>query len=179
LRDEITRWDRILAKAPDASWASAGQRVRERLLQSMPPSPPPALVHGDYQPGNLLYEAGRMTGIIDWELASIGSPLLDVGWLMMLADHQSWQPDWTPVCPLTPLAIAERYGADPRAMAWWQALAGYRLGAIACLNVYLHRSGRRPDVVWERFALAIPTMFGRAAALLRDAGSMRSTEVIR
>jgi aminoglycoside phosphotransferase (APT) family kinase protein len=179
LRDEITRWDGILAKAPDASWASAGQRVRERLLQSMPPSPPPTLVHGDYQPGNLLYEAGRMTGIIDWELASIGSPLLDVGWLMMLADRQSWQPDWTPVCPLTPQAIATRYGADPAAMAWWQALAGYRLGAIACLNVYLHRSGRRPDAVWERFALAIPTMFGRAAALLRDADSMRSTEVIR
>jgi aminoglycoside phosphotransferase (APT) family kinase protein len=152
--------------------------VREQLLASMPPSLAPALVHGDYQPGNLLYEGGRMTGIIDWELASIGSPLLDVGWLMMLADPLSWQPDWRPLCPLTPQAIALRYGAEPQAMAWWQALAGYRLGAIACLNVHLHRSGRRPDTVWERFALAIPTMFGRAAALLHGAGSMRC-EVIR
>ncbi|HET9204638.1 MAG TPA: phosphotransferase family protein [Burkholderiaceae bacterium] len=178
LHDEITRWDRILAKAPEPVWASAGQRVRERLLECMPASPAPGLVHGDYQPGNVLYEQGRLMGVIDWELASIGSPLLDVGWLMMLADPQGWQPDWRPLCPLTPHAIAVRYGAEPEAMAWWQALAGYRLGAIACLNVHLHRSGRRPDAVWERFALAIPTMFARAAALLRDADVARE-EVIR
>jgi aminoglycoside phosphotransferase (APT) family kinase protein len=177
--DEITRWDRILHKAPDPAWLNAGQRVRERLLECMPPSPPPGLVHGDYQPGNVLYEGGRLTGIIDWELASIGSPLLDVGWLMMLADRLSWQPDWRPLCPLTPQAIAMRYGAEPQAMAWWQALAGYRLGAISCLNVYLHRSGRRPDAVWERFALAIPAMFARAAALLHDADALCRPEGIR
>jgi aminoglycoside phosphotransferase (APT) family kinase protein len=169
LQDEITRWDRILGKAPEPAWLEAGQRVRERLLEHLPPSPAPALLHGDCQPGNMLYESGRLTGIIDWELASIGSPLLDVGWLMMLADPLGWPPDWRPVCPLTPQAIAVRYGVEPGAMAWWQALAGYRLGAISCLNVHLHRSGRRPDAVWERFALAIPVMFGRAAALLRDA----------
>jgi aminoglycoside phosphotransferase (APT) family kinase protein len=179
LHDEITRWDRIVAKAPEPAWLAAGQRVREALLERVPPSPAPALVHGDYQPGNMLYEGGRLTGIIDWELASIGSPLLDVGWLMMLADPLSWLPDWRPLCPLAPHAIAVRYGAEPAAMAWWQALAGYRLGSIACLNVHLHRSGRRPDAVWERFALAIPTMFARAAALLRDADVARGPEVIR
>ncbi len=178
LHDEITRWDRIVAKSPEPAWLAAARRVREALLERLPPSPAPALMHGDYQPGNVLYEGGRLMGIIDWELASIGSPLLDVGWLMMLADPLSWQPDWRPLCPLTPQAIAVRYGAEPAAMAWWQALAGYRLGAIACLNVHLHRSGRRPDAVWERFALAIPTMFARAATLLRDPGVQR-TEVIR
>ena len=115
----------------------------------------------------------------DFQLASIGSPLLDVGWLMMLADPLSWQPDWRPLCPLTPRAIAARCGADPGAMAWWQALAGYRLGSIACLNVHLHRSGRRPDAVWERFALAIPTLFARAQALLRDVDVVRGPEGIR
>jgi len=179
LHDEITRWDRILAKAPDPAWLAAGQRVRDALLERMPPSPSAGLVHGDYQPGNVLYESGRLTGIIDWELASIGSSLLDVGWLMMLADPHSWQPDWRPLCPLTPQAIALRYGADPQAMAWWQALAGYRLGAIACLNVHLHRGGRRPDAVWERFALAIPVMFARAATLLRGADALPKPEGIR
>jgi aminoglycoside phosphotransferase (APT) family kinase protein len=169
LHDEIVRWDGILAKAPEAAWLDAGQRVRERLLAERPESPPPALVHGDYQPGNVLYDGGRLAGVIDWELASIGSALLDVGWLMMLADRASWPSDWRPLCPLTPEAIAVRYGAEPRAVAWWRALAGYRLGAISCLNVHLHRSGRRPDAVWERFAAAIPALFARAAALLDDA----------
>jgi len=179
LCDEVTRWDRIVAKAPEPAWLDAAQRVRASLLERLPASPAPALVHGDYQPGNMLYESGRLTGIIDWELASIGSPLLDVGWLMMLADPRSWQPDWRPLCPLTPRAIALRYGAEPAAMAWWQALAGYRLGTISCLNVHLHRSGRRPDAVWERFALAIPLIFGRAAALLRDADALNEPEAIR
>jgi len=179
LHDEITRWDRILAKAPDAGWLEAGRRVRERLLADAPPTPAPALVHGDYQPGNVLYDDGRMTGVIDWELASIGSPLLDVGWLMMMADGESWPRDWRPLCPLAPESIALRYGAEPEALAWWRALAGYRLGAISCLNVYLHRSGRRIDPVWERFASAIAPMFARAAALLGDARAGRSHEVIR
>ena len=169
LHDEITRWDGILAKAPEPAWLDAGRRVRERLLAARPESPPPALVHGDYQPGNVLYERGRLSGVIDWELASIGSALLDVGWLMMLADGASWPSEWRPVCPLSPEEIALRYGAEPHALAWWRAFAGYRLGAISCLNVHLHRSGRRPDAVWERFAAAIPCMFARAAALLDDA----------
>jgi aminoglycoside phosphotransferase (APT) family kinase protein len=177
--DEVARWDRIAAKAPEPSWLDAAQRVRAALLDRVPASPGPTLVHGDYQPGNVLYDGGHLSGIIDWELASIGSPLLDVGWLMMLADPLSWRPDWRPQCPLTPRTIALRYGAEPAAMAWWQALAGYRLGAISCLNVHLHRSGRRRDPVWERFAATIPTMFARAAALLRDADAMNEAEAIR
>jgi aminoglycoside phosphotransferase (APT) family kinase protein len=179
LHDEVTRWDRIVAKSPEPVWLAAAQRVREALLETMPPSPAPALVHGDYQPGNMLYEGGRLTGIIDWELASIGSPPLDVGWLMMMADPLGWLPDWKPLCPLTPRAIALRYGAEPVAMAWWQALAGYRLGTIACLNVHLHRSGRRPDAIWEHFARAIPTMFGRAHALLRDPAVRHALETTK
>jgi aminoglycoside phosphotransferase (APT) family kinase protein len=178
LHDEVTRCDRIVEKAPEPAWLDAAQLVRAALLDRSPPSPAYGLVHGDYQPGNVLYEGGRLTGIIDWELASIGSPLLDVGWLMFMADPLSWQPDWRPLCPLTPRAIALRYGTEPAEMAWWQALAGYRLGCIACLNVHLHRSGRRPDAVWERFALAIPTMFGRAAVLLRDADAMHPPETL-
>jgi len=176
LRDEITRWDGILAKAPEPAWLVAGQQVRELLLAHMPKDSPPGLVHGDYQPGNVLYEAGRMSGIIDWELASIGSPLLDLGWVMMLADSQSWHSDWKPLCPLTPQAIAAHYGAAGPELPWWQALAGYRLGAISCLNVHLHRSGRRPDATWERFALAIPRMFARAAALLQAPDSWSTEE---
>jgi aminoglycoside phosphotransferase (APT) family kinase protein len=170
LDDEIERWVPVLAKSPEQPWIDAGLRVRERLLATRPSQASAGLVHGDYQPGNVLYAGGRMTGIIDWELASIGSPLLDVGWLMMAADERSWHPTWKPLCPLSPNDIAARYdaamGRRHGDLSWYQALAGYRLGAIACLNVHLHRSGRRPDATWERFALALPSMFGRAASLL-------------
>lgn len=44
-----------------------------------PPSPhPPALLHGDFWPGNVLWCAERITAVIDWEDAALGDPLADV-----------------------------------------------------------------------------------------------------
>lgn len=40
---------------------------------------PPALLHGDYWPGNTLWRYGRLTGVVDWEQARRGSPGQDVG----------------------------------------------------------------------------------------------------
>lgn len=42
------------------------------LEQHMPPPLPPRLVHGDLRLGNLLVEHGRLTGVLDWELAHLG-----------------------------------------------------------------------------------------------------------
>ena len=39
----------------------------------------PALLHGDFWPGNLLWEGDRLTAIIDWEDAMLGDPLADLG----------------------------------------------------------------------------------------------------
>lgn len=170
LFDEIVRWDPILEKSPQPDWIASGRAVRDRLVATRPEGGPVGLVHGDCQPGNALFEGGRLTGLIDWELASIGSRRIDAGWMMMLADRASWPDDWRPLCPLSPAELAARYalamGESCADLPWYQAYAGYRLGAISCLNVHLHRSGRRPDATWERFALAIPLMFGRAAAIL-------------
>ena len=172
LIDEVLRWDSVLAKSPRADWIASGRAVRDRLLATRPDGAPIGLVHGDCQPGNALFDGGRLTGLIDWELASIGSRRIDAGWMMMLADRSSWTDEWRPICPLSPAQVAARYAAamdeDCDDLPWYQAYAGYRLGAIACLNVHLHRSGRRPDPTWEQFALAIDPMFSRAAALLDE-----------
>ena len=41
------------------------------------------LVHGDFRLGNVVWESGRMSGILDWETARLGNPLFDVGWMCM------------------------------------------------------------------------------------------------
>ncbi|MFT3802381.1 MAG: phosphotransferase family protein [Burkholderiaceae bacterium] len=169
LDSELAYWDPILAKAPEPAWITAGRSLCERLRCTLPADAPLGLVHGDCQPGNVLFDDGRLTGVIDWELASIGCRWIDVGWMMMLADRDNWPPGWRPLCPLSPAQIAARYadamGESRDGLDWFQAFAGYRLGAIACLNVRLHRSGRRHDPTWEHFADAIPSMFERASAL--------------
>ena len=73
LRDEIERWDPILAKSPSrdgsrpaCARASGCSRPCLRMHRSGSST-------ATTQPGNVLYDAGRLSGVIDWELASIGS----------------------------------------------------------------------------------------------------------
>jgi len=42
------------------------------LRASVPPASEPALVHGDFRIGNLMAEHGRLTGVLDWEIAHLG-----------------------------------------------------------------------------------------------------------
>jgi prepilin-type processing-associated H-X9-DG protein len=44
---------------------------------------PPVLVHGDTGPGNFLFADGRVTAIVDWELAHLGDPMEDLAWLSL------------------------------------------------------------------------------------------------
>lgn len=170
LADEIRFWQPIYQRAPEAAWAEAAAEVETRLMASIPDDVPVGLVHGDFQPGNLLYRNGRATGVIDWELAHIGAQALDVGWLLMMADPAMQNENFPAVYPPSPEALLAAYEsalgkpvAHPR---WFQALAGYRFGSIACLNVKLHRKGQREDPLWERIAPSVPRLFGHAKTLL-------------
>jgi len=46
----------------------------------------PGILHGDYQFANVMYDHGapaRLAAIVDWEMATVGDPLLDLGWVLM------------------------------------------------------------------------------------------------
>ena len=56
------------------------------LRRYTPRSYRPGILHGDYQFANVMYRHGapaRMAAIVDWEMATIGDPLLDLGWVVM------------------------------------------------------------------------------------------------
>jgi aminoglycoside phosphotransferase (APT) family kinase protein len=63
---------------PDASMR--GAEIRDVLSRSWAPrtANAPTLLHGDYWPGNVLWNGGRLVGIVDWEESSIGDPLVDL-----------------------------------------------------------------------------------------------------
>ena len=56
-------------------------RIRAALESRWPlaQTHPSALLHGDYWPGNLLWRAGKLAAVIDWEDALLGDPLVDLG----------------------------------------------------------------------------------------------------
>ncbi len=51
------------------------------LLEHPPPAVPPGLVHGDFRNGNLMVTGDGIVAVLDWELAHIGDPMRDLGWL--------------------------------------------------------------------------------------------------
>jgi aminoglycoside phosphotransferase (APT) family kinase protein len=68
----------------------AVERVGEWLAEHLPQSGSATIVHGDYRLGNTIFATGapaRLSAVLDWEMATIGDPLADLGYLgMMWAD---------------------------------------------------------------------------------------------
>jgi aminoglycoside phosphotransferase (APT) family kinase protein len=54
------------------------------LRRHKPRPLPLALVHGDFNPANFLYQDGRVTALIDWENSRIGDPREDLGWMVAM-----------------------------------------------------------------------------------------------
>jgi len=65
----------------------AVERVAAWLAEHMPSSGPATIVHGDYRLGNTIFAAeppARLQAVLDWEMATIGDPLADLGYLCMM-----------------------------------------------------------------------------------------------
>jgi aminoglycoside phosphotransferase (APT) family kinase protein len=65
----------------------AVERVGAWLSENLPESPPATIVHGDYRLGNTMMSAeppARLVAIFDWEMATIGDPLADMGYVCAL-----------------------------------------------------------------------------------------------
>ncbi len=82
VRAELNIWQAMYAETGRAdllidlalSWLSA---------HIPDPDGPVVLAHGDAGPGNFLFADGRMTALIDWELAHLGDPMEDLAWFSM------------------------------------------------------------------------------------------------
>jgi aminoglycoside phosphotransferase (APT) family kinase protein len=58
--------------------------IRRKMRANRPPEIPLTLVHGDYQPGNILFSATQTPVLIDWEFGHIGDPRQDLGYYFQI-----------------------------------------------------------------------------------------------
>lgn len=161
--EEIDHWVGVLDKSSDPAWIEAGLSLANALRASAPADPPMGLVHGDYYSNNWLHNGRCLTGIVDWEGTSIGPSLLDLGWLCMIYDPDSWIEDrggldWAPPAEAMIWRYAERSQADVKRIGWYRALAAYRLACLTAYYFELHRTGKRHNPAWNVFAASFDKM---------------------
>lgn len=104
-------------------------RSRELLATAwpLPARNPPALLHGDYWPGNILWRGARLAAVIDWEDAALGDPLsdlavsrLDILWIYGREAFDSFTQHYQSLMPL-----------DYTDLPYWDLYAALRLARLA------------------------------------------------
>jgi aminoglycoside phosphotransferase (APT) family kinase protein len=150
LEGEMTRWAWLMERAPEELTGRAPV-LGELLARHKPDSQVPTLVHGDYHYGNMLFREGRVVGVLDWEIAELGQPLLDLACLSVVA-HAGRTGAGVPGggrVDVSDELLLELYGADPAEYHWYLALTYYKYASIFGYNLMLHRRGKRPDPTYE------------------------------
>ncbi len=112
-------------------------RIGEWLEAHRPPTVRAGIMHGDFHFANVVMARDRpaLAAMVDWELVTIGDPLLDLGHLLATWPHQD-APAVTVAAPGLPSTdeviarYADRSGADLAHLQWFRVLACYRLGLI-------------------------------------------------
>ncbi|HEX6350712.1 MAG TPA: phosphotransferase family protein [Candidatus Dormibacteraeota bacterium] len=150
LEAEMMRWAWLMERAP-AELTQRAPLLGGRLAETRPAPQSPTLVHGDYHYGNMLFREGRVVGVLDWEIAQIGQPLLDLACLSVVA-HAGRAGEGVPgggKVDVDDGDLLEMYGADPADYTWYLALTYYKYASIFGYNLMLHWRGKRPDPTYE------------------------------
>ncbi|MFD6157746.1 phosphotransferase family protein [Nocardia sp. NPDC060256] len=164
------QWDRVATRELDAL-----DRLTDALRTALPEQTAETIVHGDYRLDNTIVDRndfGAIAAVVDWEMATLGDPLADLGLLQVY-----WDARCEPVLGVrhAPSAnpgflsadeIAERYSAATgyplEHLPFYRALGYFKLAVIA---EGIHQRFLAGKTVGDGFAT-----IGAAVPLLLDAG---------
>jgi aminoglycoside phosphotransferase (APT) family kinase protein len=146
------------------------------LAANLPESPPATIVHGDYRLGNTMFASGapaRLIAIFDWEMATIGDPLADLGYMML-----HWTRPGDPVGKFNLQSVTslpgfpdraeliERYerrsGRSMQALGWYVALALWKAVVFMEGNYKRAVSGSTDDPYLRAFGEGVVELAQRA-----------------
>ena len=145
LERQVPRWRSQLESYHDldGTWTPDipdVEGVGEWLEANRPTTFVPGIIHGDYHLGNVMYrhDGPDLAAVVDWELATIGDPLIDLGLIMAFWPEEGGQPAALSVTPWEGFpSIREMVGRyaegsvrDLSSIAWYGVLACYKTGII-------------------------------------------------
>jgi aminoglycoside phosphotransferase (APT) family kinase protein len=143
---QIDEWERHLDEIGEPLPAV---ELGMRWLRANAPDPAePRPVHGDYRLGNFIVDEDGLAAVIDWELAHLGDPAEDVGWLCI----RSWRfgNDDAPVAGVGALdeflsAYEDAGGAplDRERVRYWEVSGNVKWAVICARQAHDHLTGVR------------------------------------
>jgi aminoglycoside phosphotransferase (APT) family kinase protein len=143
---QIAEWERQLDEIGEPLPAV---ELGLRWLRANAPEPAEVrLVHGDFRLGNFIVDENGLAAVIDWELAHLGDPAEDIGWLCI----RSWRfgNDDRPVAGVGGLddfvAAYEAAGGapiEPERVRYWEAFGNVKWAVICARQAHDHLTGVR------------------------------------
>lgn len=141
LERQVRRWGEQWERSKTRELPSIEELAR-RLRAARPESGPPTIVHGDYRLDNTMLapdDAGKIVAVLDWEMATLGDPLADLGLLLLYWGQPEAQVNGAGTAMqgdgfLTSDEVVARYaeksGRDVTTLDFYVVLAGYKLAII-------------------------------------------------
>jgi len=153
-------------------------RVAEWLERHRPRQWKAGILHGDYHFANLMYanDSARLVAIVDWEMCTIGDPLLDLGWLIATSPDPA-QPFISTATELAQAGglptkeemlarYAETSDRDLSAIDWYVVLACFKLGIVLEGTNARACAGKAPRATGDLLHAMTLGLFGRAQAVI-------------
>ena len=177
LRGWKQRWDLVAEPRYDAAMG----RLHERLAESVPAPQRVSLVHNDLKLDNCMFDPvdpDRVTAFFDWDMTTLGDPLIDLGTLLNYwpdaadgEDEQRFNHPGMERMGLPPrrqmvARYAERSGLDVAAIGWYEAFALWKTVTVIQQLHHRWKVGDSSDPRMETVADAAPKLIANAERLL-------------
>jgi aminoglycoside phosphotransferase (APT) family kinase protein len=184
LERQVSGWAERWRRAQTETLPQMDQLIRW-LTDRLPESPAPTLVHNDYKLDNLMLDAGdpgRVEAVLDWEMATVGDPLVDLGCVMCYWPEAgdppvrrdalsaiTTLPGW-----FTRAQLVERYaritGRDVSGLGYYEVFGIFKIAVVLQQIYFRYHRGQTRDERFRNFDQRVRGLVEIAAAVAERAG---------
>jgi aminoglycoside phosphotransferase (APT) family kinase protein len=169
---QLVRWSRQLAASRSREVPGIDE-LGEALATGVPKPQRATIVHGDYRLDNLLVRPAdwHVAAVLDWEMATLGDPLTDLGLLLVYWGHGSRADAALAAVADTPSSVsgfppgdqlAESYaratGLDLSSLPWYVAFGYFKLAVVLEGIHYRFSHGQTVGSGFERIGAVVPAL---------------------
>jgi aminoglycoside phosphotransferase (APT) family kinase protein len=172
----VGRWE-----AACTTGTVAADRAIAWLRDNLPASPAAGIVHNDYKLDNMLLDGddpATITALLDWDMCTLGDPLVDLGYMLVLwperDDPKAWRatgmPTWRDGFPTRAEATAryaQKTGFDVRSVHWYYVFNIFRFAAILQQIYARFERGQTHDERFRTFGPQVNALITAANGLSR------------